>query len=450
VPVPDIHYARSADGTHIAYQVAGDGPTDLLMVAPAYSNIELIWAIAGIGAFLEALTSIARIVLFDPRGTGVSDPLTIDRLPTLETRAADAVTVMEAAGSERPTLFGLDSTGPLAVFFAATYPDRTAALVLFGTYASGLRDEDYPWAWSAAEWDAHDREVVEGWGQPDFVEPFVRWMAPSAHLDREALSLWATYYRQAASPGMAVALNRLERETDIRPVLRTVQAPTLVLHRRDEAVYHVEEGRYIARHIPGARFVELEGGDHLPAAGDMSAVVDEIGRFLGSVRDEEASFDRVLASVLFTDIVGSTEKAAALGDRGWRELVEGHHATVRAILARYHGVEIDTAGDGFFATFDGPARAVRCARAIVDAVHALDLEVRAGVHTGEVETIDGKVGGVAVNIGARVGGMAGPSEVLVSSTVKDLVAGSGLEFEDRGERELKGLPDRWHLYRAVA
>jgi class 3 adenylate cyclase len=449
VQVPDIHYARSADGTHIAYQVAGDGPIDVLIVSAAYSNMELIWTLPSFGPFLEALASFARVMFFDPRGSGLSDPLTVDRLPTLETRVADALTVMEAAGSERPALFGMDSTGPLAMFFAATYPDRTAALVLFGTYASGLRDEDYPWAWSVEEWEAHDREVEERWGQPDYVESFVRWMDPSAHLDREAIAIWANYYRQAASPGMAVALNQLERETDVRRVLRTVQAPTLVLHRRDEAVYHVEEGRYMARHIPGARFVELEGADHLPGDGDTAAVVEEIRRFLGSVRDEEASFDRVLASVLFTDIVGSTEKAAELGDRRWREIVEGHHATVRAILGRYHGVEMDTAGDGFFATFDGPARAVRCAQAIVEAVRALELEVRAGVHTGEVETIDGKTGGIAVNIGARVGGMARPSEVLVSSTVKDLVAGSGLVFEDRGERDLKGIPDRWHLYGVV-
>ena len=277
----------------------------------------------------------------------------------------------------------------------------------------------------------------------------MEYLGPTTRRDPEAIARWTSYYRQAASPGMAAALNRLERETDVRPVLRTVQAPTLVLHRKDESVYQVDEGRYLARHIPGARLVELDGADHLPGDGDMGAVIEEIGRFLSSVRDEEASFDRVLASVLFTDIVGSTGKSAELGDQRWRETVEGHHATVRAILARYHGLEIDTAGDGFFATFDGPARAVRCAQAIVEAVRPLGLEVRAGVHTGEVETIDGKVGGVAVNIGARVGGMAGPSEVLVSSTVKDLVAGSGLEFEDRGERDWKGLPDRWHLYRAV-
>jgi class 3 adenylate cyclase len=449
VQVPDVHYARSADGTHIAYQVAGEGSIDVLMVSAAYSNIELIWTLPSFSPFLEALASFARVMCFDPRGSGLSDPLTVDRLPTLETRVADALTVMEAAGSERPALFGMDSTGPLAVFFAATYPDRTAALVLFGTFACGLTDEEYPWAWNIEEWEAHDREVEERWGQADFVESFVRWLAPSARLDRETIALWANYYRQAASPGMAVALNQLERETDVRRVLRTVQAPTLVLHRRDEVVYHVEEGRYMARHIPGARFVELDGADHLPGDGDTAAVVEEIRRFLGSVRDEEASFDRVLASVLFTDIVGSTEKAAELGDRRWREIVEAHHATVRAILGRYRGVEIDTAGDGFFASFDGPARAVRCAQAIVEAVRALELEVRVGVHTGEVETIDRKVGGIAVNIGARVGGMAGPSEVLVSSTVRDLVAGSGLVFQDRGEHALKGIPDRWHLYGVV-
>ena len=354
---------------------------------------------------------------------------------------------MEAAGSERPALFGMDSTGPLAIFFAATYPDRTAALVLFGTFACGLWDEDYRGHGpprSGTRTIARSRRAGDSpttWNRSCLGRP------TRAAIPRR--SLWASYYRQAASPGMAAALNRLERETDVRPVLRTVQAPTLVLHRRDESVYQVEEGRYLARHIPGARLVELDGADHLPGDGDMAAVIEEIGRFLGSVRDEEASFDRVLASVLFTDIVGSTEKAAELGDRRWRETVEGHHATVRAILARYHGVEIDTAGDGFFATFDGPARAVRCA-GDRGGRPALDLEVRAGVHTGEVETIDGKVGGVAVNIGARVGGMAGPSEVLVSSTVKDLVAGSGLVFEDRGERALKGIPDRWHLYgRAV-
>jgi len=450
VQVPDIHYARTGDGTHIAYQVAGDGPVDILMIAPAYSNIELFWTIPSFGPFLTALGTIARIVLFDPRGAGLSDPLTVERLPTLETRVADALTVMEAASSERPVVFGMDATGPLAIFFAATYPDRTSALVLFGTFATGLRDEEYPWAWGPEEWDAHDREVEQGWGQPDYVESFLRYMSPEGRLDPETISRWTSYYRQAASPGMAAALNRLERETDVRPVLRTVQAPTLVLHRRDEGVYQIEEGRYLARHIPGARLVELEGADHLPGDGDMGSVVEEIRRFLGSVREEEASFDRVLASVLFTDIVGSTEKAAQVGDRGWRETVEGHHATVRAMLARYHGVEVDTAGDGFFATFDGPARAIRCAQAIVGAVRPLGIEVRAGVHIGEVETIDGKVGGIAVNIGARVGGMAGPSEVLVSSTVKDLVAGSGLEFEDRGERDLKGLPDRWHLYRALS
>ena len=341
---------------------------------------------------------------------------------------------MEAAGSERPALFGMDSTGPLAIFFAATYPDRTAALVLFGTFACGLRDEDYPWAWSVEEWEAHDREVEEGWGQPDFVESFVRWIAPSARLDRESIALWASYYRQAASPGMAVALNQLERETDVRRVLRTVQAPTLVMHRRDEGRLSRRGGPLHGSPHPGRSVRRARGRGPPPwgrrhVGGGSRRSAGSSVRY-GTRRRRSIGCSPRSCSPTSS---GSTEKAAELGDRRWRETVEGHHATVRAILARYHGVEIDTAGDGFFATFDGPARAVRCAQAIVEAVRALDLEVRAGVHTGEVETIDGKVGGIAVNIGARVGGMAGPSEVLVSITVRDLVAGSGLVFEDRGE-----------------
>jgi pimeloyl-ACP methyl ester carboxylesterase len=448
VQAPDVHYARSSDGTHIAYQVAGDGPMDVLMVSAAYSNIELIWTLPSFAPFLDALASLARVLCFDPRGSGLSDPLTVGRLPTLETRVADALTVMEAAGSERPALFGMDSTGPLAMFFAATYPDRAAALVLFGTFASGLRDEDYPWAWSVEEWETHDREVEERWGQPDYVESFVRWMDPSARLDRETIAVWANYYRQAASPGMAAALNQLERETDVRPVLRMVQAPTLVLHRSDEAVYDVEEGRYIARHIPGAKFVELEGADHLPGDGDAAAVIEEIRRFLSSVRDEEASFDRVLASVLFTDIVGSTEKAAALGDRRWRDRRgpprdgSRHPREVSRGRDRHRGRRF--------------LRDVRRARPR-GALRAGDRRGRPAPRArdpgrgpyGRGGDDRRKTGGIAVNIGARVGGMARPSEVLVSSTVKDLVAGSGLVFEDRGERDLKGIPDRWHLYRVV-
>jgi class 3 adenylate cyclase len=380
---------------------------------------------------------------------GLSDPLALERLPTLETRVTDTLAVMDAVDSERAAILGLDATGPHAVFFAATYPERTTALVLYATFASGLHDADYPWAWRTEEWERFDREMEAHWGELAYVQSFLQGFMPDTPLDPALVPVFATYFRQAASPGTAVALSRLERDTDVRPVLPSVQVPTIILHRKRDQMYVVDEGRYLAQHIPGARLVELEGGDHFPGDGDMGAVIDEIERFLASVRGEEAEFDRVLASVMFTDVVGSTEKAAQFGDRRWRELVERHHATVRAMLARYRGTEIDTVGDGFFATFDGPARAVRCARAIVEAVRPLELEVRAGVHTGEVETIDGKVGGIAVNIGARVGAMAAPSEVLVSSTVRDLVAGSGLVFEDRGEHELKGIPDRWHLYGVV-
>jgi class 3 adenylate cyclase len=447
--VPDVRYAKTREGVHIAYQVAGGGPNDIVMNGPGYSNLELIWTLPSVSRFLERLASIGRLILLDPRGMGLSDPLTVDRLPTLETRVADTLTVMDAVGSARAAIVGTDATGPLAIFFAATYPDRTAALVLYATFACGLKSPDYPWAWSSNEWETNDREMEERWGEEEYVESFVRGLSPNAPLDPALVKTYASYFRQAASPGTVVALNRLERETDIRPVLSAVRLPTIVLHRVDDQTYFVDEGRYLARHIAGARLVELEGGDHLPGNGDTAALVDEIERFLGTVRDEEASFDRVLASVMFTDIVGSTQRAAEMGDRAWRELVERHHETVRALLARYRGKEVDTAGDGFFATFDGPARAVRCARAVVDAVDPLGIEVRIGVHTGEVETIDGKVGGLAVMIGSRVGGIAKPSQVLVSQTVKDLVAGSGLCFEPAGEHELKGVPDRWRLFAAT-
>ncbi len=447
--VPEIRYAKTPEGVHIAYQVVGEGPTDLIVIGAGYSNIEFFWSIPPIARYLRDLASIARIILFDPRGMGLSDPLGVEQLPTIETRMADTLSVMQAVGSERAALLGSDATGPLAILFAATYPERTTALILYGTLACGLKSPDYPWAWSPEEWDDNDREMEERWGDPTYVEEFWKWMSPTVQLDEHLKQVYATYFRVAASPGTAVALNRMERETDVRSVLPTVQVPTIVLNRTGDQIYSVGEGRYLAEQIPGARFVELDGSDHPPWDGDTDSVLAEIRRFLASVRNEEAEFDRVLASVLFTDVVGSTKKAAQLGDRGWRDLVERHHGVVRAMLARYRGSEVDTAGDGFFATFDGPARAVRCAQAIVEAVRPLGIDVRAGVHTGEVETIDTKVGGIAVVIASRIASMAKTSEVLASSTVKDLTAGSGLVFDDAGEHELKGIPDRWRLYRVV-
>ena len=449
--VPETRYARTPEGVHIAYQVTGNGPVDLMLFGQGgYSNIEFIWQLPGFARYLRRLASFARIIQFDPRGVGLSDPLSLERLPTIETRMADALAVMDVVGCERAALLGADATGPLAIVFAATHPERTTALLLFGTTCCGLRKPDYPWSWSEEEWDSWANEVEEGWGDPAYVEKFLRLLAPTLVLDDATVRTFTTYFRVAASPGTAAAIDRMERDTDVRHILPSIQVPTLVLHRRDDQMYPIQEGRYIAeQHIPGARLIALEGTDHLWWAGEDEALANEVERFLASVRTEQAEFDRVLATVLFTDIVGSTEHAATCGDRAWHDLLERHHATVRAMLGRYHGREVDTSGDGFFATFDGPARAVRCAKAVVEAVRVLGIEVRAGLHTGEVQTVGDQVRGIAVHIGARIGALAGASEVLVSPTVKDLVAGSGLAFEDVGEHELKGIPDRWRLYRVT-
>jgi class 3 adenylate cyclase len=449
VEVPEVRYAKTPEGVHIAYQVVGDGPMDLVWPGPGFSNVEYIWRIPGFARFLRRLGEIARLIIFDPRGMGLSDRIGGGDLPTLESRMADTLWVMDAAGSERAALLGHDATGPLAILFGATHPERAAALVVYASYARASWAPDYPWGWTDEQWDDFLAELERRWGQPDYVEEFWRWMSPTAHLDQTLLGILTTYFRLTASPGTAVALETLERETDIRHVLPAVHVPTLVLHRTGDQPYPIEDGRYIAQHIPQARFVELPGSDHPPWDGDAEAIVSEIERFLRSVRDEEAEFDRVLATVLFTDIVGSTERAAELGDLKWRELLAAHHERIRGKLARYRGREVDSVGDSFLATFDGPARAIRCAIGVTQTVRELGIEVRVGLHTGEVELEGDDVRGIAVHIGARVAGMAGPSEVLVSQTVKDLVVGSGLAFEDAGEHELKGVPDRWHLYRVV-
>ena len=448
--MPTVQYAKTPEGVHIAYQVVGEGPTDLIITCADYSNIEFLWHLPAVARYLRRLASFAKIIVFDPRGMGLSDPLTIERLPTLETRMADTLAVMEAVGSRRAALMSSDSIGPLAIVFAATHPDRTAALILVATTCCGSWKPEYPWGWTEDQWDEYTRDMVEHWGDAAYVRRYMeRWGAPSIAADDDAVKAWATYFRLAASPGTALALDRMERDTDVRHILPTIQVPTLVLHREGDRLYAVDEGRYLADNIPGARFVELNGVDHEPWDGDSEAVATEVDGFLAMVRGEEAVFDRVLATVLFTDIVGSTERAAAMGDRAWRELLERHDAIVRAMLARYRGKEVDTAGDGFLATFDGPARAVRCALAVTESVRSLGIEVRVGLHTGEIELDGEDVRGIAVHIGARVGAKAGPSEVLVSSTVKDLVAGSGLGFDDAGEHEFKGVPDPWHLYRVA-
>jgi class 3 adenylate cyclase len=442
VKIPEVRYARAWDGTHLAYQVVGDGPVDLVYLQPWISHLETVWEEPLYERFLLKFASFARLILFDRRGCGMSDPVPADRPPDLETRMDDARVVMDEVGSERAVVYGASESGAMAALFAATHPDRTVALVIHGSDARTAWAPDYPWGQTREEHEAELVRIEEGWGTEDYV---ISW-APQLRSNPSLVRWLARLSRLAMSPGAAGVYEEMYWEIDVRDALPTIHVPTLILHRSEDAP---DANRYLAEHIPGATYVVLPGDEHIPFLGDADSVTDEIERFVRGVRDEEAVLDRVLATVMFTDIVGSTEVASRLGDRGWADLVERHHATVRGILARYRGKEVDTAGDGFFSTFDGPARGVRCAQQITQAVRPLGIEIRAGVHTGEVQTLDGKVGGLGVVIGARVGALAGPSEVLVSSTVKDLTAGSGLVFDDRGMHALKGVPEEWHLY-AVA
>lgn len=439
----ETRYAKSGD-LSIAYQVVGEGPLDLVFVMGWVSHLDWFWEEPSFARFLRRLSSFSRLILFDKRGTGLSDRLPTDRMPTLEERMDDVRAVMDAVGSQRAALFGVSEGAPMCALFAATYPERTHALVIFGGYARRLRAEDHPWAPTREEREALVATFEENWGKP----VLLGLRAPSVEGDESFRRWWADYLRMSASPGAAVALTRVNMDIDARDVLPAVRVPTLVLHRVDDRSLSVDYGRYLARHIPGARLVELPGGDHLPFVGDQEAVVGEIEEFLTGERSGPEP-DRVLATVVFTDVVGSTAKAAEMGDAAWRDLLERHDAAVRRALDRWRGREVDTAGDGFLAAFDGPARAVRFAREAADAVRALGLELRAGVHTGEVELAGHHLRGIAVHIGARVAAAAGAGEVLVSQTVKDLVAGSGLRFEEHGTHELRGVPGEWRLHRLV-
>ena len=435
---PETRYAKSG-GLNIAYQVVGDGPRDLIYVPGWISNVELNWEEPALAHVLERLAGFTRLIMFDKRGTGLSDAVPTDRLPTLEERMDDMRAVLDAVGSEQTAVFGFSEGGMMSVLFAATYPQRTTALMLYGVFAKRSWSPDYPWAPRPDDRAREIEALEQNWSERMDLDQ----LAPSE--DEAFRARLRTYIRRSASPGAAAALMRMNTQIDVREVLPSIHAPTLVMHRTGDRDANVEEGRWIASRIPGAKFVELPGDSHLLWAGNTDEVVDEIEEFLtGARRGPEP--DRVLATVLFTDIVGSTEQAARLGDRRWRDLLQRHNALVREQLARFRGSEVDTTGDGFLATFDGPARAIRCAAAVQAGVQELGLHVRAGIHTGECELLGGKVAGVAVHTGARVAAVAGADEVLVSSTVKDLVAGSGIEFEDRGEHELKGVPGEWRLY----
>ena len=438
---PATKYAKSGD-VSIAYQVVGEGPLDLLLVPGWISNVEMFWEEPSVERFLRRLASFARLILFDKRGTGLSDR--VGELPALEVRMDDVRAVLDAVGSDRTALFGFSEGGPMCALFAATYPARTSALIMGGAYARMMAAPDYAFGRTEQQFGAFAEQIERDWGGPVGIDIRI----PSRANDPRFRDWWARFVRMSASPQAALALLRMNAQVDIRPVLPTIRVPTLILHSANDRTMDVHNGRYLAEHIAGAKYVELQGPDHVPFGSDGETIADEIEEFLTGVR-HGAAIDRVLVTVLFTDIAGATEKAAALGDRGWHELLVNHHQTVRRELGRFRGREIDTAGDGFFAAFDGPARAVRCACAISQAVRPLGLELRAGLHTGECEVVDEKYGGIAVHIGARVAACAQPGEVLVSSTVKDLVAGSGLVFDDRGVQALKGVPGDWHLY-AVA
>ncbi len=435
--IPETRYAKSGD-THIAYQVIGSGPLDVVWVPGFVSHVEAQWQNPASARMMRRLASFSRLIIFDKPGTGMSDRLAA--IPTLEQRMDNVRAVMDAVGSERAAFFGISEGGPMSILFAATYPHRTSALILYGTYARRMWAPDHPSGRTEEEMRLILERMERDWGKDFHLEMW----APSIAANQDARRAVAAYLRLAASPGAAVTTIRLTCEIDVRHVLPVIRVPALVVHRVGDRVTRIEQARYLAEHIAGAKLVELPGDDHMPWVGGGDAIIDEIEEFLTGIRP--ADTDRVLATILFTDIVGSTERAMALGDRRWRELLEQYYGVARRELSRFRGREIDTAGDGLFAAFDGPARAIRCACRIRDEVRSLGLEVRSGLHAGECEVVGDKITGIAVHIGARVAAAAAAGDVCVSSTVKDLVAGSGIGFKDRGTHALKGLPGDWPLY----
>ena len=441
---PPTKYAKSNE-VSIAYQVIGDGPIDLVLVLGFATHLDLQWEAPPMARFFERLASFSRLVLFDKRGTGLSDP--VSEVPTLEQRVDDVRAVLDACGSRRAVLFGVSEGGPMSVMFAAAHPARVSALILHGAMGRTTEAPDYPWASPAdALRESAAQFITPYWGRD--ARGTVELFAPSLADDPTSVEVVERLERSAASPAMVWKIFEMFLDIDVRAILPTINVPTLVLHRRGDRVVNRRAGRELASQIPGARYVELPGIDHLPWAGDPDAVLGEVEEFLTGTRSAPES-DRLLATVMFTDLVGSTERAATVGDARWRELLAEHQARVRRELVRFRGHEVKTLGDGFLATFDGPARAIRCAHAIVEDAPSLGLEVRVGLHTGEVEPVAHDVGGIAVHIAARIADLAAAGEVLVSGTTKELVAGSGLRFAERGTRRLKGISDEWRVFAAV-
>lgn len=439
---PKTQYAKFGD-LHVAYQTLGRGPPDIVLVAPYFTHVEAMWEIPQLARYLEGLARIGRLVLFDAVGSGLSDPLpSLKR--TLDSWTNDVRVVMDAVGLERAAVYCVDSAGAMAMLFAATYPERVSALVLVNTFARVRRADDYPAGVPEQLLDGFTDWYHPQWGKGTLL----RWYTPSADVSEADIERHARFERQIASPGAALTHINLILDMDVRAALPLIQAPTLVLHRKDNQVIPVGHGRHLAQHIPGAKYVELPGDEHIPWAGNADALLGEIREFLTGVREAPLT-DRVLATILLTDIVGSTERAVELGDRRWRELLDRHDEVLRDAVGRFQGRLIKTTGDGGLATFDGPARAIEAARAIARGARALELEIRAGLHTGECELRGEDVRGIAVHIASRIAALAAGGELLVSRTVKDLVVGSGIAFEDRGMHTLKGVPDEWHLFSVI-
>ncbi len=443
--IPQTKYAKSGD-VSVAYQVFGKGPFDIVFAPSQVTHVELQWKVRPWAAFFERLADLGRVIVFDKRGTGMSDRVV--GIPDMEQRMDDVRAVMDAAGSERAALIGTSEGGALSALFAATYPGRCWSLVLWGSMPRYRFASDYRGGNTEEEERAYDEyEAEHPWGEQERMEFFADWLIPdAASVDRQAL---INMLLAGADVDGVRTLRNMNIAMDIRPALPAISAPTLVMYREQEPPVITYGSNVYAELIPDALLVELPGAGHFPFGGDSASALAQIEEFLlrtWTGTPARPEFDRVLTTILFTDVVGSTEKAVELGDRAWRQLLERHHAMIRIELARFRGSELDTSGDGFFARFDGPARAIRCARSISEQVNQLGIEVRAGLHTGECELLDDKVAGIAVSIGARVAAQAGPGEVLVSQTVKDLVAGSGIQFQDRGAAELKGVPGEWRLF----
>ena len=445
--VPETKFAWNGD-VALAYQIVSDHGSDLLYVPGGVSNVDVMWESSRYSGFLERLASFSRLIVMDRRGTGCSERFSPSEVAPLEVMVDDIITVLDAAGSERAALFSFEEAADIVAMTAASRPDRISHLVMLDPVPSWIRNDEITWEWSRERWDEQIQRFRDRWGTEALWRGTPEVIPSIAGNDREQRWL-ARFQRLTQSPGVTVAEMRKHVDTDLRRLLPTIHVPTLVLHRTDDQVVDVRSTRYVAEHVPNAAFVEVPGRDHIPFWEETDALADEIGAFLTGVRPSVIA-DRILATVLFTDIVGSTERQVAVGDHAWRMILSDHHRIVRASLERWRGVERDTAGDGFYATFDGPARAIGCARDITEQVRELQIEVRAGIHTGECEVMGDTVGGLAVTIGARVMSHAGASEVLVSQTVKDLVAGSGFLFEDAGVHQLKGVPESWHLHRLSA